>query len=40
MLPWHEFAIQFGAEPITAPDRFTLAKKLQEAVQSIFTPVK
>jgi 1-acyl-sn-glycerol-3-phosphate acyltransferase len=40
MLPWHEFAIQFGPEPITAPDRFALAKKLQEAVQAIFTPVK
>jgi|WetSurMetagenome_2_1015567.scaffolds.fasta_scaffold93198_2 1-acyl-sn-glycerol-3-phosphate acyltransferase len=40
MLPWHEFTVRFAPEPMTAPDRFTLARKLQEAVQAIFTPVK
>lgn len=38
-LPWHEYTITFAKEPVTAPDRKTLAKELQRSVQSIFTPV-
>jgi 1-acyl-sn-glycerol-3-phosphate acyltransferase len=38
-LPWHEYTVTFAKEPILGTDRKTLAKDLQKAVQSIFTPV-
>ncbi len=38
-LPWHEFTIHFGEQPIAGTNRKVLARELQYAVESIFTPV-
>ncbi len=39
-LPWHEYIVTFAPEPILGTDRKQLARDLQQAVQSIFTPVE
>lgn len=39
-LPYFEFVITFGAEPVTGRDRIDLANKLHDAVESIFTPIE
>jgi 1-acyl-sn-glycerol-3-phosphate acyltransferase len=38
-LPWVEASVTFGAEPLTAPDRKTLAANLRERVIEIFEPL-
>ncbi len=39
-LPWHEFTVHFGDEPIAGTNRKALARELQAAVEDIFVPVK
>ena len=39
-LPWHEVIVRFAGDPISATDRVTLANRLRESIQSIFTPVE
>jgi 1-acyl-sn-glycerol-3-phosphate acyltransferase len=39
-LPWFEIEVRFGAKPISAPDKVTLANELHDAVLRIFTPVE
>ncbi len=39
-LPWHEFTIHFGEQPIAGTNRKVLARDLQYAVERIFTPVE
>lgn len=38
-LPWHEFTMTFGPDPIADTNRIALANRLHDAVQAIFTPV-
>jgi len=39
-LPCHEYIVTFAPEPLLRNDRKELARALQQAVQSIFTPVE
>ena len=39
-LPWHEYTLRFGREPICGTNRKALAGELQRAVERIFTPVE
>lgn len=39
-LPYFEFVITFGAEPVSGTDRIDLANKLHDAVERIFTPIE
>jgi 1-acyl-sn-glycerol-3-phosphate acyltransferase len=39
-LPYHVGEVTFGADPIWAPDRVTLAARLEEAVRKAFAPLE
>lgn len=39
-LPWHEFTLHFGEQPIAGTNRKVLARDLQHAVEKIFIPVQ
>jgi len=39
-LPWHEWSVTFGPEPLVGTDRIALANQLQEAASRMFTPME